>query len=297
MKSIASFKSQKDKIILNFVGDVMLGRRVGEYLEKYDYNVDLFTNKVKQVFEMGDFNVCNFEAPIGLLNNPIPNKKVIFSCTRKALDLVPFNVVNLANNHILDHDLAGLNSTEKALATRGIGFFGSREKTGYIPKSHPRIGFLGYSFKGFETSHAREYEFQEFDGVPSVFSQEKFIEDIHRMKYNGSEFIVVNAHWGTEYETRANDKQKALARFMVDNGANIIIGHHPHVQQEIEIYKDSLICYSLGNFIFDQDRHKYPGTEEGKIIQVILDRQSLEIIELIEYQTLSDANNFLVYLK
>ena len=84
----------------------------------------------------------------------------------------------------------------------------------------------------------------------------------------------MSVHWGTEYRSIPDERQVDMARFMIDAGADIVIGHHPHVVQPVERYRQGIILYSLGNFVFDQ--HTRPGTREGVIARVIIEKGQLK---------------------
>jgi poly-gamma-glutamate synthesis protein (capsule biosynthesis protein) len=145
-------------------------------------------------------------------------------------------LVSLANNHSLDFGRSGLESTRALLSAASVGFFGdpldpSRKS---IVKG---VGGVPVAFVGFN----------QFLGVDSV---QATVEEIERVK-TSADHVVVFAHWGDEY-VQANEFQKMAAHAFVDAGADVVVGAHPHVIQESEVYSGSLIYYSLGNFIFDQ---------------------------------------------
>ena len=109
---------------------------------------------------------------------------------------------------------------------------------------------------------------------PSNCSDEEIINTIKSVKLKNPEcFLIVSAHWGKEYQLKSSVIQQKLAREIIDAGANLIIGHHPHTVQEIEIYKDKLIFYSLGNFIFDQYFSK--NTQQGLAVGLEINEDKL----------------------
>ena len=111
---------------------------------------------------------------------------------------------------------------------------------------------------------------------PDIFF--KLIRKAKRATEGNADLVIVNAHWGDEYDAEANPRQKALAKAMVDAGADIIIGHHPHVLQSFEIYKNSIIFYSLGNFIFDQG---WTRTKDSALVQYHLQNKGLAKLEIV----------------
>jgi poly-gamma-glutamate capsule biosynthesis protein CapA/YwtB (metallophosphatase superfamily) len=116
-----------------------------------------------------------------------------------------------------------------------------------------------------------------FLGISLVYNDITEIDILNRitkLKEN-NDVVIVNIHFGNEYQEQSNNRQKALARKMVDSGVDIVIGHHPHVIQDYEIYKEKPIFYSLGNFIFDQ--YFSAETQEGLVIKIVLSEEEEKI--------------------
>ncbi len=145
----------------------------------------------------------------------------------KILTLGSIEAVNISNNHIYDYYEKGFEDTVKTLESEGIIWFGEGTARVFITKGI-KIGLLGYAFSVNETQMSK---------------------DIAALK-KSTDIVVVNFHWGEERSYWPNREQKNLARLSIDSGADMVIGHHPHVLQGIEIYKNRLIAYSLGNFAF-----------------------------------------------
>lgn len=158
------------------------------------------------------------------------------------------DTVNISNNHIYDYLDEGYKDTKTALSDAGIGFFG--EGTRYIKELNGvKFGFLGYT--AFQNSES---------------FRNKLKEDIAALKAEGC-IVIVNFHWGIEKDYTPNDTQKSVAHLAVDSGADMVIGHHPHVVQSIETYKNRIICYSLGNFCFGGNKN--PSDKDTFIAQVV----------------------------
>jgi poly-gamma-glutamate synthesis protein (capsule biosynthesis protein) len=153
------------------------------------------------------------------------------------LELGGVEAVNLANNHIFDYLDKGFDDTISALEKQDIGYFGYDQH--YIKTIKGiKIGALGYEGWG------------DTPGIRNTVGQ-----DIKALRENGVEIILVHYHWGEEKQYVPNDEQKSLARYTIDSGADLILGHHPHVVQGIEEYKGKFIVYSLGNFMFGGNRN------------------------------------------
>jgi len=221
-----------------FVGDIMLDREVENLIKK---NSALYPfQKISQLTRGVDFVFGNLEGPI--VENP-PNFSIdsltfAFSKdTLKGLLFGNFNLLSLANNHTLNMGENGLVETRKFLEEAKINFVGDPLKcSGEFLDEENNLTFLAFN---------KTYSYG--------CSDEKIIETIKSAKFlNPENFVTVSMHWGNEYNLASSPSQQKLAYKIIDAGADLIIGHHPHVVQEVGIYKNKLIFYSLGNFIFDQ---------------------------------------------
>jgi poly-gamma-glutamate synthesis protein (capsule biosynthesis protein) len=234
-------KINKEKIPqenILFLGDIMLDRGVEKLTQKYgpDYPFE----KIKDF--LSGFNIvsANLEGPIVAKPKDFGPQALQFafaSDSAAALKRNYINFVSLANNHLLNMGQEGLNQTKQFLGEQGIGFAGEPLKCG-SDLSYQKDNLIFLSFNA-------TYNFG--------CTNDEFIATIKKTKAeNPDKFLVVNMHWGTEYRTVNSKTQENLAHALIEAGADLIIGHHPHVVENIELYKNKLIFYSLGNFIFDQ---------------------------------------------
>lgn len=156
-------------------------------------------------------------------------------------------VVSLANNHILEWRTEGLRSTESALNEHGIDYIGTIDRNGEtkvltIEKNGLRLAFLSYN----------DIDNDKYErGVVCEYNKEQVIKDIRGVKTHNVDAIFLILHWGDEYIHRPSREQIEAAHAFIDAGAKFVICSHPHVVQPVEEYHGGLICYSLGNFIFD----------------------------------------------
>lgn len=222
--------------ILSF-GDLMLGRYVRDLMDK---GLDPFA-KIEGTdgnFLKGtDFLMANLEGPITAANDCV-QKAYSFEFNPEVAPMLAekgFNIFSLANNHSLDCKAAGFEDTKKYLSQSGIDYFGDPAQEGYIIKeiSGQKIAFLGLNLASGQQS------------------LEKYLEVTKRLDGLADE-VIVSVHWGVEYEKMASGLQISAAHKLIDNGADVIFGHHPHVVQNFEVYNNKPIFYSLGNFVFDQ---------------------------------------------
>ncbi len=230
-----------------FLGDIMLGRGVEKLIESYNPSYP-FRN-IWRVLRGVDYVIGNLE---GAISNKvfISSEKYLRFCFKnevvRGLRNSYINVLSLANNHSGDGGLEGLKETREIL-----------KKYGIIPLGDPILSDIDYIFSN------KEIVILSFNVVfpKNINNIIKILQTVKKEYSN--KVLVVYIHWGSEYEGKSNLFQKYLAHKLVDSGADIIIGTHPHVVQEIEIYKKSIIFYSVGNFVFDQ---KFEDTKKGIII-------------------------------
>jgi gamma-polyglutamate biosynthesis protein CapA len=233
----------KEELTVLFLGDMMFDRAVRKTVETKGF--DFVFGDSQKIFEGSDLIIGNLEGPITtyasktLLADGTQTKSFTFTfptSTATALKKIGIGIVNLANNHTDNFGREGINQTKKFLNDAGVIYFGDPRNEGEIAtttcKNNICLGLIG---------------FHEF----SFINQENIIKKIQELKPQ-VDHIVILPHWGDEYVTTFVPRQQKMARQWIDEGADLIIGTHPHVVESIETYKGKTIFYSLGNFIFDQ---------------------------------------------
>jgi poly-gamma-glutamate synthesis protein (capsule biosynthesis protein) len=258
-KDQVSPDKSKDPYKFLFFGDMMLDRNVRTLIDKkgLDHIFGKIADKEDPFFRNFDHVMANLEGAVtdnGAHYKPRNTYDFAFDPeTVRELKEYNFNFFNLANNHSLDQGERGVRETYQNLEELGFDFSGCPDgrigdcSSRLIEKSGKKIGFAGFSM------------------VYSVLNKKDLASEIKELKEK-SDLVVVNIHWGVEYEHRFNQTQQEMAHLLVDSGADMVIGHHPHVVQGLEIYKDSPIFYSLGNFVFDQ--YFSQATQEGLSVGV-----------------------------
>jgi len=221
-----------------FVGDIMLSRNVERTMEMLGY--DYVYKGLGDLF-VADSVIANFEGSIPATHVPTPDFTFKFSVNQKFLpSLLASGVthLSLANNHSLDYGSEGYQNTRQVLAGYGFEVFGhpsliATSSIKYIESGDKTVGILALTNLFVKPTEVE---------LSNWVSQMKAQSDVQ----------IAYIHWGEEYELVHNASQETLAHMLVDDGIDLVVGHHPHVVQDVEKYKNAIIFYSLGNFIFDQ---------------------------------------------
>lgn len=242
-------------LTLSVVGDCTLGTdetfdystSLNAYYE--NYGADYFLQNVKSIFSSDDLTIANFE---GTLTDSTEREDKTFAFKAPAsyasiLTAGSVEAVNTANNHSHDYGEQSFNDTLTALDDEGIVHFGYDE-TAVMDVKGIKVGLVGI------------YELYDH-----LEREQQLKDNIAKVKADGAQLIVVIFHWGNEKETVPDSNQTTLGRLAIDEGADLVCGHHPHVLQGIETYKGRNIVYSLGNFCFGGN--SYPSDMDTMIYQ------------------------------
>ena len=263
-----------------FVGDIMLSRSVGDIMTvKNDYLWPF--RKIADFLKGADLTFANLETPI---SNRGTNVGSIYSFRSNpkaihGLVYAGFDLVSIANNHAWDYGREAFTDTMGNLASAGISYIGgghneSEAHAGVIKKvGDTNVGFLAYT-----NLLTKSLSATDSSAGLAIYDEAQMTSDIARLKTQAP-IVVVSFHWGEEYQTVHNALQEQIAHEAIDAGADLIIGHHPHVVEDIEQYKGKYIVYSLGNFIFDQNFSAE--TMTGLVVRVWLKNNIIDRIEQI----------------
>lgn len=227
-------------LTLSVVGDCTLGTdetfdydtSLNAYYE--NYGADYFLQNVKDIFSADDLTIANFEGTL-TDSDEREDKTFAFKAPASYASILTggsVEAVNTANNHSHDYGEQSFNDTLAALDDAGIVHFGYDE-TAVMDVKGIKVGLVGI------------YELYDH-----LEREQQLKDNIAKVKADGAQLIVVIFHWGNETETIPDSNQTTLGRIAIDEGADLVCGHHPHVLQGIETYKDRNIVYSLGNFCF-----------------------------------------------
>ncbi|RKN84925.1 CapA family protein [Paenibacillus ginsengarvi] len=256
-----------NQVQLTFVGDVIFADNVATALKANGF--DYPYRQVRSYLENADLTIANLETPI----TERGTKQIKDYAYRSSPQALPafkeagIDLVNLANNHILDYGTVGLLDTFDHLDKNGIRWFGAGHnaseafKPVIVEKKGIKIAFLGLS----KVVPTQEWKAgTDRPGVADTYALKVPLEAIRNAKKE-ADLVVVVAHWGIEQQDQPEKYQREFAREYIDAGADLIVGGHPHVLQGFEQYKGKWIAYSLGNFIFTMNEN--PVTWETVILQ------------------------------
>lgn len=258
-------------ISLLFTGDVLLDRGVRPVAESK--GMEWLFAGVSEQFKSADAVIINLECPLTDVSTPL-NKRYIFRAdTRWAKDLRKVGVTHaaLANNHTNDQNYQGLESTKQALESADIVPLGlmNRENgesdhltiPSFIKKGNITVALYNavlFPLENWTNSKSRLTPVQS-----NAFTLAKSISE-YKKKHPDHRVIAI-LHWGTEFQTRPSRKQQLDSRMLISAGADAIIGHHPHVIQPTQCIDGHPVCFSLGNFVFDQ---KDPETRKAQMAKI-----------------------------
>ena len=293
-----AFLKKEKSITLIFVGDIMLNRGVEWAIQKYgqgDWNFPFL--KISSDLREADILFGNLEGPIsdkgvkvGSIYSFRNDPKAV-----EGLKFAGFDILSVANNHIFDYGRAAMEDTFLRLKKAEIDYLGGgfseieayspiikevNGSTGASSESQPnssgqaRIAFLAFTNLGSPYWSAKGNN----SGI-AWLTKENFEEGIKKAKEN-ADLVIASMHFGDEYKSSSSSEQKYFAHLAIDSGADFVIGHHPHVVQEIEKYKDKYIAYSLGNFIFDQNFSEE--TMKGLMLKVSIKNAKINEVIPIE---------------
>ena len=268
VKPVSYDIQRKDEIKMVFVGDIMLDRGVEYRLKKLGEDYTYPFRNVKGYLGGFDLVFGNLESVISNQGRKM-GSIYSFRSEPKSIDgltYAGFNILSSANNHSFDYGGSALVDSVNRLREAGIVSVGAGRSEVYKPVimeiNNMKIGFLAYTLVGSHNWTASDDVF----GVAWLGKGHK--DEISQAKED-TDYLVVSLHFGDEYESQPSGQSREMARSIIDAGADLLIGHHPHVVQPLERYNGGHIAYSLGNFLFDQDFSEE--TMRGIALEVVLE--------------------------
>lgn len=239
----------KQQFTMIAVGDIMTDRNVGGAIERNGARSIL--EKVRDLTRSADVSFANLECPLST-KGPHAPRDCVFRARPETVGVLTdggFDVVSLANNHTLNAGREGILQTLDVLDKHGILYCGARrdrEKGGEaavveVGQGPVRVAFIAATDLSFEHG-----SYNKVDPERAVLAAQ-----IQAAKAQ-ADVVCVSVHWGDEYQSMPNQRQKNTARAAIRAGADLVLGHHPHTLQGLEVYQGKPILYSMGNFVFDQ---------------------------------------------
>jgi len=245
---------QPESVRIVAVGDIMLDRWIRKYaVEQFGGSYTPFFTDIAK-FADGAVLFGNLEGPVSDIGNKV-GSIYSFRMDPKVWDNLvstKFNVLSFANNHVGDYSVAAYMDTLERAKSANIVLAGVRPTASSSPavfteNNGIRIAWLAYTDVGPKWMAPTSTR-----GGVALLDEATLAQDVAQAKAQ-SNIVFVSVHWGEEYATHSNAHQQRIGRLAIDAGATAVIGHHPHVAQEIEEYNNGVIIYSLGNYIFDQN--------------------------------------------
>lgn len=242
----------KDELRIAAVGDIMLGGTATPELARYGYDYPFA--RVNELLAQANLVLGNLEGPLTERGQPFEGKRYVFRSppdrVAPALARAGIRLVSLANNHLMDYGLEGLRDTVRALDQAGIRYAGAGEnltaarRPAFVEIGRTRLALLAYSLTFPEEFWASA------ERAGTAFGHEHEVRADVAAARRDADIVLVSFHWGREGTTELRDYQRTLGHAAIDAGAAAVIGHHPHVLQGVEQYREGIILYSLGNFVF-----------------------------------------------
>lgn len=270
-----------EPIRLIFAGDVMLDDGPGRTIASGRDPLAAFA----PALAAADYRIANLECPVATTGQTMAGKIFTFRAHPRVLPVLKrhFDAVGVANNHSGDYGKAAFEETLQLLREQAIPSFGGgrnlaeAHKPLWIEQKGLKIALLGYN----------EYKPRSFEAGATwsgiAWSEDsQVVADIRAARAAGADLVIPFMHWGWERELQPDARQRQLARTMIDAGADLVIGGHPHVTQGAEYYKGKLIVYSLGNFVFDGFEEEIPQTRVGWLLRLTLDKTGLQQWDTLE---------------
>jgi len=246
-------------LTVSAVGDMIFDRRVKTLIQAEGGTAPL--SAVASHLKAADVTVGNLESPLSSGGTKNAAKDVTFRGDQRGVEglaAAGFDLLSLGNNHVLDYGPAALADTVKSLDARSIGHAGAGAdkdaawKPAVVERDGTTVAFLSFSHilpPGFVATSSRAGLAQGRNNMEAVTAAVRSAKERY-------DYVIVSFHWGVEYEDDANGDQVRDARMTIDAGADMVLSHHPHVIQAVEFYKNRLIAYSTGDFVFDHYSRK-----------------------------------------
>jgi gamma-polyglutamate biosynthesis protein CapA len=276
----------------SMVGDLMFARHVERVAEERGY--DWLLAPIAPVLQ-ADYVTGNLEQAISDRRDELPEADKLIHLASdpqaaRAIADAGFTTLALANNHLMDHGIPGLRDTIEALDAVGLAHAGAGESLDDAAEvTYGEHGGLTVATLSFSDAWVVGFVARAFQGGVLDADENRTTRLIQEARAN-ADLVVVHFHWGTEYGFAPNRDQRDLAQLAAAAGADIVVGHHPHVLQRVERIGDTLVLYSLGNFVFDQG---WSRTRESAVVRYELGADGRARVEFVPVEVREGAPRLL----
>ena len=245
------FDFEEPEITVAAVGDMMFARRVAIHMDSTGYDAPL--GELSEQLAAFDITTGNLECPVGRIGSPM-DKKYVFRADPAIIPQLAesgFDVLCVANNHAFDYGLPCFLGGLDLLRFGGIEPVGGGRNLAhaltpvYLERGGKIFGFLAFNDTGTN--------FIGSSNPACAPAYDEWVFEAAESAAENCDVLIVHLHWGREYLPYPTERQTTLGRALIDRGADVVLGHHPHRWEGIEFYAGGLIAYSLGNFVFDQN--------------------------------------------
>lgn len=242
-------------VTFNIVGDIGFGSQFGSaYPFEYKFREmgsEYFSEEFRDLFKEADFNQANLENVFTDSTDYQPGKYYTYKAHSKDYIKILLDAyigyVNVVNNHMQDFKQQGFDDTLELLNLNNIKYFG----TNLMPTSDPELGaIMTDTYQIYEKDDVKIGMLGFFGFYDTYPTDEVIKERTEKLRSEGVDFIVAHMHAGGQETNTVTERQEYIAHKLIDNGVDLVAGHHPHALQKVEIYKGKKIYYSLGNFLF-----------------------------------------------
>ena len=245
-------------LVISAVGDCTLGNDVKQvssvcFNSVYDQlGPDHFFKYTKNLFSLDDLTIANLEGVLTEKGSPNPNKTWRFRGKPEYIKMLTdagIEAVSIANNHSRDYGEVSYEDTKANLDLYGLPY-SSEDNVCVVEAGGVKVGIISIqsAFRYGDSLH--DVEYPDTDYLKNLF-----LIKLSEVQSAGAELVIAAFHWGVENTREVSEQQQILGHFAIDNGADLVIGHHPHVLQPVECYQGRYILYSLGNFCFGGNKN------------------------------------------
>lgn len=257
---IVTEEPEDNETVLVFAGDVYISRHVEANYDREGID-SVLSQGLQAEMQQADLCMVNEEFPFGTVGTPMEDKQYTFQVNPFYVSLfedMGVDIVSLANNHVLDYGTDCLKETFETLEQTGIAYAGAgntREEASAL-KTYDFNGETYGILAASRVIPVPEWNIENRQpGVFTTYDETALVEAVKKAK-ESCDYVIVYVHWGAEHTTELTDHQTYLAHAYADAGADLVLGSHSHCLQGIENYNGSLIFYSLGNYVFNQNIEK-----------------------------------------